>query len=126
MKVNIVILLSLFIALLGCKKEDENNQQHSLEGDYTGIFDRNGNTSNVTLSLNEGTFNGSSEIEKFPAICNGTYIVSGNRITFTNVCNWTADFDWTLILDDEWNYNLSNDMLTMTKANGDQYVLSKE
>ena len=64
--------------------------------------------------------------EKFPAICNGNYLISSNTIEFENVCVWTAEFDWTLILGENWNYTKENNILIMTKSNGDKYTLTKQ
>ncbi len=125
MKVKILVLLGLIIAIVGCNKDDDNIKDN-INGDYVGFFERNGNTSNVKLTFNNGTFNGQSEIEKFPALCNGTYTISESKITFSNDCPWTAEFDWSLILSDKWDLNLNNNTLIMTKSNGDKYTLTQQ
>lgn len=125
MKTKIFFLLTLVITIFGCKKDDENIET-SIDGNYIGIFDRRGNTSNVELTFNNGTWTGESETVKFPALCNGTYSGSGNVITFENACAWTAEFDWTLILGGDWNYTLNGNSLILTKANGDKYTLTKQ
>ncbi len=71
-------------------------------------------------------FSGESETVKFPEICNGNYTVSDDSIQFQNECVWTADFDWTIILKEEWNYNLNGNTLILTKSNGDKYTLTKQ
>ena len=100
--------------------------RHRIEGEYTGTFLRNGNSSNVELTLKDQEFSGVSETVKFPAICKGEYRISGNTITFVNECPWTAEFDWTLILSDTWNYNFVNNTLTLQNAIGDKYILTKK
>ena len=125
MKSKILILIGILITTFACNNDDDNSQQY-INGEYIGMFERNGNTSNVELTFNDGTFTGESEMEKFPALCNGTYLISGNNITFVNDCPWTAEFDWSLILNAEWNFNLSNNVLIMTKENGDKYTLTKQ
>ena len=97
MKTKIFFLLTLVITIIGCNKDDENTEAN-VDGNYIGVFERDGNTSNIELTFNNGTWTGESETEKFPALCNGTYSISGNVIAFENACNWTAEFDWTLIL----------------------------
>jgi hypothetical protein len=125
MKAKILILFGLLIAIVGCNNDD-NKIQANINGDYVGIFERNGKTSNIELTLKNGTFNGQGEIVKFPALCNGTYSISGSKITFANDCAWTAEFDWSLILSDKWSFNLNNKMLIMTKSNGDKYTLTQQ
>lgn len=99
------------------------DQPQLLEGNYSGTFTRGNESSNVQLVFENGKFEGSSEVTKFPAICNGTYQVSGNKIEFTNSCAWTAEFDWSLILAGSWTFLKTNNQLTMTHSNGDQYIL---
>lgn len=125
MKTRIIFLLTLVITIFGCNKDDV-NVETSIEGNYIGVFERDGNTSNVELTFNNGTWTGESEAEKFPALCNGTYSTSADSIAIENACVWTADFDWTLILNDDWSYNLNGNTLVLTKSNGDKYTLTKQ
>lgn len=111
--------------LFSCEA-DENVSQPTLEGTYIGIFERNEVTSNVAINLDNGIFSGTSEMEKFPALCNGNYSISGDLIQFGNNCVWTADFDWSLILTDSWNYTFENSTLTLTNGIGDKYILTKQ
>lgn len=115
----------MLIVAISCKKE-ETQIQTNLNGTYIGIFERKGESANVELTFKDGSFNGKSEKANFPAICNGTYTISGNNITFTDSCFWTANFDWTLILKDHWEFNLNNKALILTKSNGDQYSLTQQ
>lgn len=125
MKTKIFLLLTFAMTIIGCDKDDDNTETN-VDGNYIGVFERAGNTSDVELSINNGTWTGESETEKFPALCNGHYSISGNIITFENACPWTAEFDWSLILSDDWNYNLTSNTLVLTKANGDKYTLTKQ
>ena len=125
MKSKILLLIGIMFMTLACNNDDE-NPQSEINGEYVGIFERNGNTSNVELNINNGIYSGESDTVKFPAICNGNYSVSSNLIMFQNECIWTAEFDWTLILSDEWNYDLNGNTLILTKSNGDKYTLTKQ
>ncbi len=118
-----LILVGIIIITLACNSDDD---QPNIEGEYIGIFERNGNTSNVELNFANGIFSGDSETVKFPAICNGNYSISNKTIEFENLCIWTAEFDWTLVLGENWNYTFINNILTMTKVNGDKYTLTKQ
>lgn len=125
MKPKILILIGLIFVILSCNNDDENSQTE-INGEYVGIFERGENNSNVELTFNNGNWYGESEVTKFPALCNGTYSNSGDIITFENACPWTAEFDWTLILGGEWNYNLNGNTLILTNTNGDKYTLTKQ
>jgi hypothetical protein len=126
MKTKIFFFFTLLIIIVSCNKSEEVIYSPNTNGNYTGIFERNGISSNVQLNLVNGSFNGQSVIQKFPALCNGTYLISCNTIAFDNNCAWTADFDWTLILNGEWNYNMNGNILLLTKSNGDKYILTQQ
>ena len=125
MKAKFLFLSLIILSTFGCNKEDDNIET-SIDGNYIGIFERSGNTSNVELTFNNGIWTGESETVKFPALCNGTYSDSGNVMTFENSCTWTAEFDWTLILGGDWSYTFNGNLLIMTKSNGDKYTLTKQ
>lgn len=118
----------LFIAAFSfasCSDDDDKSSQN-IDGNYIGTFERNGTIANVEITLNNGNFVGNSQTEKFPAICKGTFDENSNEIVFLNDCLYTADFDWTLILNENWTYTFSNNVLTLNKSNGDQYILQKQ
>ncbi len=118
----ILLMLNLFI--FGCNKSNNSEESNpvSMEGNYTGTFERNGNTSNVTLQLLNSEFSGTSDIDGFPAIGNGNYQIATDTISFENLAVWPANIDGTLVLSGSWHYTFVNGTLTMTKE-GDQYVL---
>ena len=104
-----------------------------LDGTYTGTFQRQqggtGPVSQVSLVFSGNSWQGSSQTPKYPALCNGTYTISaGNAITFTNACFWTAEFDWSLILNRDYVLKISGNEVEITKSSGgytDVYKLRK-
>ncbi len=110
----------VFLTALSCSKSNKTN----VNGTYIGVFERNGVTSNVELTLTNGQFSGQSDQDSYPAICSGAYTVSANTISFENECGFLANFDHTLILSDSWSYSYNNNVLILTKANGDEYTLT--
>ena len=125
----IVSFLTVFILIVSaCNRADEIELQNytNIEGNYIGTFERNGNISNVEFQLENNEFSGNSDIDKFPAICNGNFNISTDTIVFENTCGWYANFDWTLILNGNWHYTFDNNVLTMEKSNGDKYILTKQ
>jgi len=100
----LLITILLFPFLFACSEEDDPTLELA-EGTYAGIFYRSSPnarwaTADVQLTLVDGRFSGSSSIARYPAICEGTYQIPGSEtIQFTNKCSFTADFDWTFILD---------------------------
>ncbi len=124
MKAKILILLIGMISIFSCNNDDD--EQGTIDGQYAGTFQRGGNSSNVELTLVSENFSGESDTVKFPAICNGNYSISDRTIKFENQCPWTAEFDWSLILSDTWDFSFKNDILTLTNSIGDKYILEKQ
>jgi hypothetical protein len=128
---NILIIICLLSALTACKKEPT---LKSLNGTYKGTFSRvsvSRTPSNVTLNFSDDTWSGESSEIKYPALCNGTFELNGNKVTFKNNCVWTAEFDWTLILNGEYSIkSTGNNSIEIVKSkNGvaqDVYKLVKQ
>jgi len=116
----------LFIAVVltgigGCSKE---KFEKEIEGNYSGTFQRVAPTGlypqqQVSLNLKDNSYSGQSGNARQPAICHGNWKAGYRTITFDNGCAWTADFDWTLILDGEFKYELKGTHLKMWKTIGD-------
>ena len=125
MKTKLVLLFCFLIGIVSCKR-DLAITPIEINGKFIGTFERKKIKAPVVLTFSNGSFDGSSEKTNFPAICKGTYTITNNRIRFENQCFWTADFDWTLILNDEWQFGLTTTTLTMKHKNGDTYQLIKQ
>ncbi len=87
---------------VGCSKDEHLNVNIN-DGIYIGTFQRepvwsSGKTANITMSFTSNKWMGTSDINKYPALCHGTYSIKGDTILFENECAWTAEFDWSLIL----------------------------
>ncbi|MCT4075883.1 hypothetical protein HZP84_00425 [Elizabethkingia anophelis] len=128
MKTRFLLLIIIVLVSFGCNNDENIMKNQNIEGQYLGFFERNGQSAEVQLSLENGLFKGNSNAQKPPAICNGNYSYNknGNTIIFKNSCFWTAQFDWSLILDETWNYNLKANTLTLLRENGDKYILTKQ
>ena len=135
--VNMKALFILILAIplmTGCEKSFENagdNNDLDLKGRFLGTFHRTGGeTANISILFSENSFEGDSDKMKYPAICNGTFTVNNDddRINFDNACAWSADFDWTLILDGTYNFVVNPDkslIISRTYENNirDEYKL---
>jgi len=114
-----VAMAMLSLVMFSCEG-DEDIPLAKLDGTYTGTFQRtigneSGAISQVTLFFENNTWVGSSETYRYPAICNGTYQITGQIISFTNHCMFTADFDWTLILMGDFEIKQTNAAITLTR-----------
>jgi hypothetical protein len=132
MKLRFLILSLIILTFSACKKQ---KIAENLEGSYTGIFYRSApaidyRPSNVTLKLEGNIFSGTSDIKNYPAICNGAWSARTAFVKFENKCAWTADFDWRLILDGDFSYELEGRHLKLWKSYGngmyDTYELDRQ
>ena len=134
----ILFFICVLLAFVSCEKEEEIPKQIS-EGTYVGTFQRQivwaeSDTANITLTFNDNQWSGSSNFEKYPALCHGTYSLDEDSIIFENECDWTAEFDWSLILAGKYlltktenTIEFSKDYLSATSDTYiDKYILTKQ
>jgi len=137
-KVALIFWISVLI-LDSCESDKTLNLKIP-DGTYTGTFQRKHafglgeGTANVSITFSSNTWTGQSDKTYFPALCNGTYEIENNKIIFTNLCTFTANFDRSLILSGDYDFSLKSDSLIFfhnsigptTDAWIDKYFLSKE
>ncbi|WP_421762566.1 hypothetical protein [Ekhidna sp.] len=122
MRVKLLLLHITIVFINSC--DDERLTLADLDGTYEGNFIRSSPyakyaPAQVTLTFANGQFQGANEKTKYPAICNGTYEVEGDKVEFINACIWTAEFDWSLILSGEFYIEFEANTLTLQRKNGD-------
>ena len=123
----------LTVFFFSCK-EEEVNIPIILDGTYKGTFQRRtlngGLSSQITINFNSNTWNGESEYPKYPALCNGAFTIRGNTIEFTNLCHWTAEFDWSLVLAQQYQIRKIGGSIEISRDYGgsfkDVYILTKQ
>ncbi len=130
---SILLTVALLTGIISCKKSTSNSTIS--DGTYKGTFQRQvsgtGNISKVSLVFSAGNWVGQSETPKYPALCSGTFQTNvASEITFFESCIWTADFDWTLILDQKFSLQVFGNDYVLTKDYGngtkDIYNLTKQ
>ncbi|MCG7752552.1 hypothetical protein [Flavihumibacter cheonanensis] len=122
--------------LIACSKNNNDDPSNTISGRYAGTFKRYNTsidkTARVSIDFNKEYWSGSSELATYPALNTGTFSLANNNetISFKNKAGWTADFDWTFILDGNFILHKNNDSLVFTKSYGngavDVYKLAKE
>jgi len=119
-----IVLFFTFVAFSSCNETAEPTVlTPELNGTYTGTFQRfsgetAGEISIVEMNFDNGTWGGTSTIQKYPALCAGEYTLGSGEITFTNGCFWTAEFDWTLILSGTFKFRKTQTNMTFEKTMG--------
>lgn len=120
----LALIISVFLMVNGTSCSEREITLSSLEGEYTGIFLRSTpnakfQPANVSLLFEGSSFSGASDVARYPAICRGTFGISGNEISFENACFFTADFDWSLILSGTWKMTIEGEEVVLRKKTGD-------
>lgn len=137
MKKTGILFLCIATSLLSCSKSTFQDPApvNLSDGTYIGTFQRQTLASSVpsavSLTLSNGNWTGNSSMEKYPALCSGTYATSGsNQVTFEDTCNWNTNFDWTLILDGTYEITQYDDTVVLTRQQAnttvDIYKLKKQ
>jgi hypothetical protein len=136
MKKLIFIIWIVIISSTSCEKSHNDKIP---DGVYAGTFQRQlafggGDTANVTLTFSSNSWTGQSDKPTFPALCNGTYKIEKDKITFLNLCLWSWDLDESIILSGEFDLNINGKQIEIirsslgssTDAWTDKYSLTRQ
>ena len=112
-----------------CYNDKGNEVEYGdLEGVYTGTFTLrycsdvpewwywNYTSGETTLELKNGKFTCTGNPNRIPAGGSGNYSINNNKIIFEDVNYWTANFDWNLILNGEYDYTFDGNNLKFSKV----------
>lgn len=110
------IFFSIVILLLACEVEKLNLTDGTYKGTFTVTYSTGTQTGQTTLELKNGVFTCTGNPNRIPAGGSGTFFVNKRIITFSDKNFWTADFDWNLILNGDYNYSFNGSKLQLTKS----------
>ncbi len=118
----LIVLFSVSLSLFSCSK---NKEPELLNGHYSGsYYYPSSNVSQpvksvnvVNLHLDKGnTYNSSAFLDRKPAGGSGEFkVLRNNLVEFTDKGYWTAEFDWGLILNGRFTYDIKGDSLILTR-----------
>jgi hypothetical protein len=124
-------LFAFVLLFSACQKNNNTEQSPDLYGRYRGAFTRTGmDTAQVSIVFNnDNTFEGTSDHLQYPALCGGSFAKNVNSLAVDDTCAWTANFDWTLIFDGNYNITFtSENSVRIWRTNGaitDEYLLTR-
>jgi len=105
-------VIGLFLLFFSCDKYEY------IEGTYSGTFTATYNSvtySGATIvKLENGKYTCAGNPDRIPAGGSGTYSIKGNKITFRDENVWTAEFNWRLILNGEYNFTFDGKKLKIS------------
>ena len=114
----ITLLLATFAVVAffsGCEKFPCHEME---EGTYTGTFKvtyaNETKTGTTTINLKNDVYTCSAASDRIPAGGSGSYKMHKGKITFSDEGVWTGDFDWNLVLDGEYDYDLDGKTLKIS------------
>lgn len=119
MKAKISILLFTLCLSLACKKPDKVDVVN--EGDYSGLLVVTNSVKSVpstypiVVSLKNGRFTIAYKNTYKPAAGSGSYTFDKGLAVFVNEGAYTADFDWNMILNGEYEILSNATDLTLKK-----------
>jgi hypothetical protein len=123
----------LGMILISCDKGEDPfpKSGETFKGSFTRYESKKDPVSaNVQLRFKNGKFEGGSDQVNFPAICEGTYRLKGEMLNFRNSCMFPANFDWSLILVGDFDYERKSDSLIISRSydwgGRDEYRLKVE
>lgn len=109
------VIFTLITLLSSCQKDD---WKTIMDGTYKGIFtvtySSGTQRGEATLELKDGKFSCSGNSNRIPAGGSGTFVSDNKKITFNDENFWTADFDWNLILNGEYDYTFDGKKLIIS------------
>jgi len=119
MKAKISILLFTLCLSLGCKKSYQVDVVN--DGNYTGLLVITNSVKSVpstypvVASLKNGQFSITYQNTGKPTAGSGTYTFNKGLAVFVNEGVYTADFDWNMILNGEYEVKSNATDLTLRK-----------
>lgn len=126
----IATIFSITILLSSCKKDDFEIKDGTYKGTFTVTYSPGTQSGQTTLELKNGKFSCSGNINRIPAGGSGTFSSDNKKITFSDENVWTADFDWNLILNGQYDYTFDGkNLIISTDKNGGgnyKYYLEKQ
>lgn len=124
----------LALMLSACKKSGL-TANPTLKGTYKGTYQKLGptyqmpQTANVTLDFSSNKWSGNTDISGDPGLCNGTFEIKGNVVTFRNACNWVMINTPGDILDGEFNMTKEGSTIILMQTRGNtsnNYKLTRQ
>ena len=116
-----LLLLGLGLAISGCDPTETADLHGSFSGTFTA-YELDGDVEKsgpVTVTFDGNTYSSTSNSDRYPAGGSGTYrFLDDAMIRFEDKNRWTADFNWTLILNGDYGYKFSGDSLSLTRYSG--------
>lgn len=102
---------SIAILLFSCHKEDLKIKKGTYKGTFTVTYRSETQTGKTTLELKNSKFSCSGNSNNIPAGGSGSFTFDNGKITFNDENIWTANFDWNLILNGQYNYTFDGKKL---------------
>jgi len=117
-----LLILALCLGLLSCS--DLSTEPTSIDGTYRGTFTfTHGSglveSGVVTISFVGGQYTCSPEQKYLPPSGSGLYVIVDDTLRLTDTAVHTAEFDWTLILNDSFSFQLDGSHVVLSQQDSE-------
>lgn len=115
---------ALFILLAAGLSSCDETEMAKLKGSYSGTFIYHSpeapKSGPVTVTFDGTNYTSTRNPDYIPAGGSGTFaFMEKNRVKFEDQNVWMANFDWNLILNGEYSYEVKGDSLFITRAHNE-------
>lgn len=109
-----LLTLTMITFIVNCKKDNHQIDKGTYTGTFKVVYSSSTQTGTVTVELkssNKYSCTGNSNY--IPAGGSGDYTIDSDKINFKDEHAHTANFDWNLILNGQYNYSFDGKHLKM-------------
>jgi hypothetical protein len=110
----ILATLTIMALLISCKKDNLKIEEGTYTGKFTVTYNTGIETGITTIELRNSTYTCTGNSDRIPAGGSGTYSIDNKIITFNDENMRTADFDWNLILNGQYDYTFDGKKLKIS------------
>ena len=126
----VITLITLSTLISSCSKDELRIGGETYSGSFIVTYTSSTQTGSTSIVFKNGNYTCVSDTNRIPAGGSGTYSIDNGKIIFHDTNIWTADFDWNLILNGEYDYTLDGNNLTISADKNNvghyEYILEKK
>lgn len=108
-----IVLFLVTLALFSCKKDRQDLKDGTYKGTFKANYTQGTQEGPVTIVINGNNYQCSTGTDNIPGGGSGSFSQEKKTIIFTDVNNYTADFDWNLILNGTYGYTFDGSRLKL-------------
>ena len=109
-----LLVLTIIALMAGHKKNTKKMEEGTYRGRFKVVYPTGTRSGKTTLELQNSKYTCKGNANRIPAGGSGAYSINSAKVTFYDENIWTADFDWHLILNGEYDYSFDGKNLKIS------------